>query len=61
MPFMGTKATQEPMLVETSDSDTEDDMHSRNTVGKIPLHWYDDEEHVGYNLDGKTAFCTYKL
>eukprot|EP00038_Savillea_parva_P003032 m.120230 g.120230 ORF g.120230 m.120230 type:complete len:915 (-) comp11050_c0_seq5:125-2869(-) len=42
-----------PMLVETSDSDTEDDMHSTNTVGKIPAHWYDDEEHVGYDLDGK--------
>eukprot|EP00041_Stephanoeca_diplocostata_P029441 m.868453 g.868453 ORF g.868453 m.868453 type:complete len:912 (-) comp23562_c0_seq9:224-2959(-) len=46
-------AKKEPMLVETSDSDTEDDLHSRNTVGKIPLHWYDDEDHVGYNLDGK--------
>jgi hypothetical protein len=42
-----------PMIVETSDSDTEDDMHSTNTVGNVPAHWYDDETHVGYDLDGK--------
>lgn len=41
------------MVVDTSDSDTTDDEHSRNTLGKIPSHWYDDEEHAGYDLDGK--------
>lgn len=25
----------------------------RNTVGSVPLEWYKDEEHIGYNLAGK--------
>uniref|UniRef100_H2Z1B6 Ribosome biogenesis protein BOP1 homolog n=1 Tax=Ciona savignyi TaxID=51511 RepID=H2Z1B6_CIOSA len=25
----------------------------RNTVGNIPMQWYDDFPHIGYNLDGK--------
>ena len=30
-----------PMEIETSSENTEDDgMHSRNTTGKIPSHWY---------------------
>ncbi|KAH9963180.1 ribosome biogenesis protein ERB1 [Russula dissimulans] len=33
-----------------SDSSTED---APNRVGNIPLHWYDDLPHVGYNIDGK--------
>jgi len=42
-----------PMDVETSDSDTEDDDHASDQIGNIPLHWYDDEDHVGYDLNGK--------
>lgn len=41
------------MEVYSSDSDTSDDEHARNTVGRIPLEWYDDYEHVGYDLDGR--------
>ena len=26
----------------------------RNTVGNVPLEWYEDYPHLGYNLDGKT-------
>ncbi|PIL36796.1 hypothetical protein GSI_00486 [Ganoderma sinense ZZ0214-1] len=33
-----------------SDSSTED---TPNRVGNIPMHWYDDLPHVGYNIDGK--------
>ncbi|XP_037588392.1 ribosome biogenesis protein BOP1 isoform X4 [Cebus imitator] len=29
----------------------------RNTVGNVPLEWYDDFPHVGYDLDGR---CIYK-
>lgn len=25
----------------------------RNTVGDIPMRWYDDYDHLGYNWDGK--------
>lgn len=37
----------------SSDSDTSDDEHARNTVGRIPMEWYDGYEHIGYDLDGK--------
>ncbi|KAJ4473539.1 NUC169 domain-containing protein [Lentinula lateritia] len=33
-----------------SDSSTED---TPNRVGDIPMHWYDDLPHVGYDMDGK--------
>ncbi|KAE9399037.1 BOP1NT-domain-containing protein [Gymnopus androsaceus JB14] len=33
-----------------SDSSTED---APNRVGDIPMHWYDDLPHVGYDMDGK--------
>lgn len=25
----------------------------RNTVGNIPMEWYEGMPHIGYNLDGK--------
>ncbi|KAF8665761.1 hypothetical protein AX16_000209 [Volvariella volvacea WC 439] len=33
-----------------SDSSTED---APNRVGNIPMHWYDDLPHIGYDIDGK--------
>ncbi|KAF8211329.1 ribosome biogenesis protein ERB1 [Mycena galopus ATCC 62051] len=33
-----------------SDSSTED---VQNRVGNVPMHWYDDLPHVGYDMDGK--------
>ncbi|KIK65479.1 hypothetical protein GYMLUDRAFT_159016 [Collybiopsis luxurians FD-317 M1] len=33
-----------------SDSSTEE---TPNRVGNIPMHWYDDLPHVGYDMDGK--------
>lgn len=33
-----------------SDSSTED---APNTVGNIPMHWYDDLPHIGYDINGK--------
>ncbi|XP_057757716.1 ribosome biogenesis protein BOP1 homolog [Arachis stenosperma] len=37
---------------EESDS-SEDEVAPRNTVGDVPLHWYDDEPHIGYDIKGK--------
>lgn len=28
-------------------------MAPRNTIGEVPLEWYRDEEHVGYDVSGK--------
>lgn len=33
-----------------SDSSTEDDP---NRIGNVPLHWYDDLPHIGYDINGK--------
>ncbi|KAJ8515963.1 hypothetical protein ONZ45_g6649 [Pleurotus djamor] len=33
-----------------SDSSTED---SPNRIGNVPMHWYDDMPHVGYDIEGK--------
>ncbi|KAK9678863.1 hypothetical protein RND81_11G237700 [Saponaria officinalis] len=38
--------------VEESDS-SEDEVGPRNTIGAVPLEFYKDEEHIGYNLSGK--------
>ncbi|EFJ41352.1 hypothetical protein VOLCADRAFT_98698 [Volvox carteri f. nagariensis] len=35
-----------------SDS-SEDERPNRNTVGAVPLEWYKDEEHIGYDIDGR--------
>lgn len=39
-------------VVEESDS-SEDEVVPRNTVGDVPLEWYKEEEHIGYDLAGK--------
>ncbi|KAG7253962.1 hypothetical protein CRUP_008107, partial [Coryphaenoides rupestris] len=51
--------------LEDSGSDSEEDDEDeagenpqdiRNTVGNIPLEWYKDFPHIGYDLDGKKIF-----
>jgi len=34
----------------TYDSSDEEDI--RNTIGKIPMKWYDEYDHIGYNWEG---------
>ncbi|RWR95943.1 ribosome biogenesis protein BOP1 isoform X1 [Cinnamomum micranthum f. kanehirae] len=46
------EAGEAPPTVEESDS-SEDEVPSRNTVGDVPLKWYEDEEHIGYDITGK--------
>ncbi len=29
-----------------------DDEEGGNTIGRVPLHWYDEYDHVGYNVSG---------
>ncbi|KAG6976820.1 hypothetical protein JG688_00000954 [Phytophthora aleatoria] len=30
-----------------------DDEENVNTIGNVPLRWYEDYDHIGYNVDGK--------
>lgn len=35
------------------DTDSSDEEDIRNTVGNIPMNWYDDYPHIGYDWEGK--------
>ncbi|BBN03750.1 ribosome biogenesis protein ERB1 [Marchantia polymorpha subsp. ruderalis] len=39
--------------VEESDSEDDGELNPRNTIGDVPLEWYRDEKHIGYDKDGK--------
>ncbi|KAF2319936.1 hypothetical protein GH714_020728 [Hevea brasiliensis] len=39
-------------VAEESDS-SEDEVAPRNTIGDVPLKWYEDEKHIGYDITGK--------
>ncbi|XP_034776774.2 ribosome biogenesis protein bop1 isoform X1 [Acipenser ruthenus] len=38
------------------EQDSSDEEDIRNTVGNIPMEWYKDYPHIGYDLDGKKIF-----
>ncbi|RKP25198.1 NUC169 domain-containing protein [Syncephalis pseudoplumigaleata] len=42
-----------PEIDATPDSDSDTEQFGHNTVGKIPMEWYKDMPHIGYDLDGK--------
>ncbi|XP_062846345.1 ribosome biogenesis protein bop1 [Trichomycterus rosablanca] len=42
--------------VDEYEHDTSDEEDIRNTVGNIPMEWYKDYPHIGYDLDGKKIF-----
>lgn len=44
--------SDEAAAAEESDS-SEDEVAPRNTVGDVPLEWYKDEEHIGYDIEGR--------
>lgn len=48
----GSAASQ---LMHTDDlsSDDEDEDGTRNRIGRVPLHWYDEYDHIGYDAHGK--------
>ncbi|XP_053719580.1 ribosome biogenesis protein bop1 [Synchiropus splendidus] len=43
----------EPPLPDEYQQDSSDEEDIRNTVGNIPMEWYKDFPHIGYDLDGK--------
>lgn len=42
----------EELPLDPGSDSSEDERPSRNTVGEVPLHWYKDEEHIGYDVGG---------
>jgi ribosome biogenesis protein ERB1 len=44
---------QQYMHIDDLSSDDEEDNHLKdNTIGRVPLHWYDAFDHIGYSIDG---------
>jgi len=46
------KAAIQPKKVEY-ELDSSDEEELRNTIGNVPLNWYDEYDHIGYDLEGK--------
>ncbi|KAF6205239.1 hypothetical protein GE061_019406 [Apolygus lucorum] len=46
-------STQPPGEDEYAEGDTSDEEDIRNTVGNIPINWYDEFDHIGYDWDGR--------
>ena len=47
------EAAKEKFLLEAADTDTSDEEEIRNTIGNIPMEWYDELAHLGYDIEGK--------
>mmetsp|Transcript_21103 Transcript_21103/g.52329 ORF Transcript_21103/g.52329 Transcript_21103/m.52329 type:complete len:809 (+) Transcript_21103:17-2443(+) len=39
-------------------SDDEDEDGATNRIGRVPLHWYDEYDHIGYDAHGKKVIKT---
>lgn len=52
--WAGSKRTGDKDLIHTEDlsSDDEDIDGKHNRIGRVPLHWYDEFEHIGYDAHG---------
>lgn len=48
-----SKSVDLTKLLNTDDLSSDDEEATGNTVGRIPLHWYDAYDHIGYGVDGK--------
>lgn len=44
---------EEDGLDDAASDSSEEERPQRNTVGAVPLEWYSDEEHIGYDAEGK--------
>ncbi|KAL3920238.1 MAG: hypothetical protein SGILL_003360 [Bacillariaceae sp.] len=49
----GTDKTALWMHTDDLSSDDEDDDGNMNRIGRVPLHWYDEYDHIGYDAHGK--------
>ena len=45
--------SEEEEWAEADATDTSDEEEIRNSVGNIPIEWYDEFPHLGYDTEGK--------
>lgn len=43
-----------------TDDLSSDDEKGGNTIGRVPLHWYEEFEHIGYNAKGEKVMKSKK-
>ncbi|XP_048848818.1 ribosome biogenesis protein bop1 [Brienomyrus brachyistius] len=55
-PELGGQSSGPPPQGDEYEQDTSDEEDIRNTVGNIPMEWYQDYPHIGYDLDGKKIY-----
>ena len=46
------KKDEEAAKVDEYEYDSSDEEDIRNTIGNIPVNWYDEYGHIGYDVDG---------
>jgi len=39
-------------LMDADDLSSDDEAGEKNTIGRVPLHWYDAYDHIGYDITG---------
>ena len=49
----GTEKSATWMHTDDWSSDEDDPEGTGNRIGRVPLHWYDEYDHVGYSVDGQ--------
>lgn len=49
----GDEEEERPQHDDPASDSSEDERPARNTVGNVPLEWYQAEEHIGYDLAGR--------
>ena len=47
------KDARQLLMTDDLSSDDEDADGEGNRIGRVPLHWYDEHDHIGYNVHGK--------
>ena len=53
IPKIDSQAAASFVHADDLSSDDEDDDGKGNRIGRVPLHWYDEHEHVGYDAFGE--------
>ena len=50
---MRATLTEAQKLLHVDDMSSDDEEAEGNTIGRVPLHWYDAYDHIGYDVSGE--------
>lgn len=50
--FPSRKPTAQALQLHVDDLSSDDEEGELNTIGRVPLHWYDAYDHIGYTREG---------